>query len=166
MEVFKLINSLKIKTKLVNFLIDPDSDLKNGLDFDFYVLLSKTLLFTNEKPVLKGGGDYEIKSIKISAFEKDGLVSYLIRIEGMDILFLDAEAINCKELIKECDVVIIKTKIKSKIDEQNLASFNTNMIILWGEYEESQIASNVKKIAKISISKDKLPQELEVNLIV
>lgn len=164
MEILKFNNFIKVKTKFGNFVIDPKDKVSEEIDFSFF--LTKDTAIESLKPQLQGAGEYEIKKIKITGFGKEDKVSYLVKTEGVDVLFLDSKSFKFKELLRECQVVVIKVDEIITVDA--ILSLNAIMIILWGEKKEeiaNALDKKVKVSSKVVFTKDKLPQELEVYTI-
>ncbi len=166
MEAAKLNNSLRIKTKTGNFVIGADENLKNPSESNFFIMLNKNNNL-DLTPKLSGAGDYEIKNIKISAFSKDENVSYLVKAEGIDVMILSSNSLGIKDLVKQCQVLILR--VEGKINAESVASMDPNMVILWGSSLDEAVKILGKEAkttgSKISVTRDRLPSELEVNVI-
>lgn len=164
MEISKFNNTIKVKAKFASFVIDPSD--KAIEEIDFALFLTKNSALENIKPQFQGAGEYEIKKIKITGFGKEDKVSYLVKTEGVDILFLDSASFKFKELLKECQVAVIKADETVSVDA--ISSLNACMIVLWGEKKDEiagLLGKEPKVASKVVFTKDKLPQELEIYTI-
>lgn len=165
--------SIKIKTKRGNLVFDPNVLLKTKTEANAILLLTKNFKYSDQKLegvrlVINGGGEYEIDGIKITGVGIDDSISYLIRVENLEVLIVKASLIKkIKENIKECHAIVINAD--DLVEQSSIIDFSPRMIAVYGE-KGSEVANTldgkgVNKIDKIQIIREKLPEEMGITLL-
>ena len=160
-------NSLKIKGKRANFVVDPVEKSEPAAVISLTLPLNK-LKLPPDAVVIAGPGEYEIGGIKMSATRTDGEIIYYPKVDGVDIILGKITSFEkLQHKLKEQNIVIVYA------DAQTNASFITslasNVIIFYGEHAKALAASfgkdNITSVAKYSVTVDKLPQEVETVIL-
>lgn len=146
-------NTIKVKTKSSTFSI------RTGSAFSIF--------FENSSIVFSGPGEYEVKSIKLTGLGKAEILGFAGKIDGMDICITKSSFVKkAKDQFGECNVLILEED--EIIDQALFAAFNANIAIVCGEKSQEHVKSLGKEaapVSKFSITKEKLPAELEVILL-
>lgn len=160
-------NSIKLKGKKASFIVDPTSDmpktsadaviLLNGAD---NVDISKV---TDCRIVINGAGGYEVGGVKISGTTIPKGTLYRLFIDDINVI-IGRTADTKAEGFNACQVAIINTD--SDFNEAFVTSREPKMAILYGDKKTDSAktlgSENVSKVAKITITKDKLPEKMEI----
>lgn len=166
-------NCLKIKSKKSALVVDANPSLKTKTPADCLVLLNKegeysTAKLEGVRLLIKGTGEYEIEGVKISAFSSNSNVSYLIRADNLEtILAKSSELKKIQEIVKECQVVILRAD--TIIEGALIINLSPSVVILYGE-KANEVAGlldgkNANKTDKVQIAYDKLPEEMQITLL-
>lgn len=167
-------NSVKIRGKHASLVVDPQVKTSG----DAVLLLSENSGLTPAKVekhrlVIEGPGEYEIGGIKISSFGFGKDVAYHIRIDGLEVFvsyigFLQRQDVVQKwqDKIKEYDVVVLNAD--SPINESLITTLSPKIAAFYGEKAEEAkvISSDVQSSSKVQVSAGKLPEEMEVVLLI
>lgn len=170
MEISKLSeNGIKIKAKTVSIGIDATSSKGQT---DVAILLKGSLTkagFLNDgsQLIINGPGEYEIKGVKLTGYGKENEILYAGRIDNIRVCITKASSLSkVKDMLEDCDILILETDVIP--DQKLLVSFNPNVIVLYGQNSQEiakQLGKELIPISKYSITKDKLPSELEVSIL-
>ncbi|HET9947006.1 MAG TPA: hypothetical protein VFQ63_02990 [Patescibacteria group bacterium] len=159
--------AIKIKGKLASFIVDP-IDVKGKLAGDGILLLSpiahsKLAPVEDSRIIMQGAGEYEISSIKISGIKSEEATVYYIGLDNMVVMVGNASALKGKEVIRDADIAIIHAD--GVIDTSMLASLNPRVVVFYGAQAEQAvkaIGKEVEPVNKYTVTRDKLPVEMEV----
>jgi hypothetical protein len=161
--------SVRIKGKQASFVINPIGKVSgvNGI-FVFGKEPIDMSKVEEETIVLQGPGEYELGGVKISGIRVAGQTAYSMRIDNIELLFGDIEAIQKDYAkLKEYHIVLLMTNTIA--DASFVTSFAPNAVIFFGEKAEEtikQLAKEAyKKESKYVTTVDKLPQEMEAILL-
>lgn len=146
-------DTLKVKTKASTFLVHTGNNF--------------SIFFENSSVVLSGPGDYEVKGIKIAGLGKANLVGFFGKIDNLNICITKSSLIKqAKDQFGEYNLVLLEED--EIIDQTLFAAFNANVVIVFGSKAQDHLKTlgkEVLPVSKFSISKDKLPAEMEVVLL-
>ncbi len=173
MEVAKITtNSVRIKSKLGVFAIDP-IDTKGTLEADAVLFLNRTLTQQDINAessivIINGPGEYEIKSVKFTGVGRGNLIAYFGKFDSIDTFVVKASTLNiAKEVSRECQIAIIEADVI--VEQSAVAATNASIIIFYGDKSMESVAalgkSDIAPVNKFSISRDKLPTEVQVVVI-
>jgi len=166
-------SSIKIRFRRAVFVVDPSSEggkticdaivLLNGENSD----LSKV---SDYRIVINGPGEYEISGVKISGISIDNGFVYNIIGDGVAIILGRTKEISKisaqggKEFSTECQIAILNAD--SEFAESVVTGLESKVVVLYGDNRVSgaktmgQKNPNLSK--KLTLSKDKLPEGMEV----
>jgi hypothetical protein len=166
MEISKLSDGVKIKSKLATLGVNPFN--AKGV-IDAAILLEKTYdkkTIDGEPLILVGPGEYEIKGVKINGFGQE-IFGYTARIDSVRVSIIKASGLSkTKDIPEESDIVIIETDMLP--DQKAIAGLNARVIVLYGTNAQEtakNLGKEVSPISKYVITKDKLPSEMEVIIL-
>jgi len=163
--------SIKIKSKLALFAVNP-LNTRNNVTGDAILLLNNTvtkkqLSLEGDPLIINGPGEYEIKGVKLNGIHKNSGIVYTGRIDTMYICIAQSSSItSTKDAIEECEIAIIDAE--TPVDQKILAAMNVKVAILYGTRAQDSIKTFGKElnpVTKYSITKDKLPAEMEIVLL-
>jgi hypothetical protein len=160
-------SSLRIKGKQATLGVDPH----DKAPYNATILLgetTETAKIADELVIINGHGEYEVAGIKMTGTRNDGKIHYSMHVDGIEILLGKINALDkMQHKLKEHNIVIVLC------DEVGNASFltslATNVVIFYGQ-KAAEIAQafgkdNMKTQPKFSVTRDKLPQEVETIIL-
>lgn len=164
-------DSLRLKIKKTALAVDPKEKVAK---FDAEVILVMDKSFdasrVNEaRVIIEGPGEYEVSGLKISGLKSDGNTMYGLSSESVGILLAKASSLEkiSAEKLGDYQIVIINTD--SDLNQTLITAMEPSVVILYGEKKKEGAKLLGKESAstssKISISEDKLPEELEIMLL-
>jgi hypothetical protein len=166
MEISKLPDGIKIKSKLATLGINPFN--AKGV-IDSAILLDKIYNSNDidgQPVIINGPGEYEIKGIKINGVGNETF-GYTARIDGIQVSIIRASGLSkTKDIPEESQIVIIEADAIP--DQKSIAALNARVIILYGANAQEttkNLGKEVSPISKYIITKDKLPSEMEIIIL-
>lgn len=163
--------TLKIKSKKATIAFDPKQSIQK-FDADCVILQdndSDISRINNYRIVIDGPGEYEISGLKISGIKSEGGTIYVLSSENINTIVTKASYLEkfSSDKIGEYQIVIINAD--SEINESKITAMEPRLIILYGirATEGAKILGkeNPQILPKISISEEKLPEEIEIMLL-
>lgn len=164
-------DSLKIKSKKTTLAIDPKSSIQK-FEADAIILLDKNSDVTrinDFRVVIDAAGEYEINGLKISGATSDNDTIFTVTSENVPTLIAKASSLEkfSAEKIEDYKIVIINAD--SDLDQGKVTAMEPSMVILYGE-KAKEIAKTLGKeeaivSSKITLSEDKLPEEMDVMIL-
>lgn len=160
-------NSLKLKGKQVTFIIDPTSAmpktpadavilLDGGSDID----VSRA---TDYRIIISGPGGYEVGGAKISGLKTPKGILYKFSIDDLVIILGSPTEANM-EGFNACQVAVVSTN--NDFNESFVTGLEPKITVLYGDKKTEAAktlgAETVSSVSKITITKDKLPEKMEV----
>lgn len=159
--------SIKLKGKEATFIVDPGREIAKT-SADGIILLNglesiDTSRVTDSRIIINGQGGYEVGGAKISGTTTSKGTLYRISID--DILIIIGRAAETKtEGFNACQVAIVNTE--SNFNESFVTALEPKIVLLYGEKSKEEAkalgAENISSSQKISITKDKLPEKMEI----
>lgn len=160
-------NSIKLKGKKVTFVIDPVKEMSKTsadavilLDGDKDIDVNRV---TDSRVVISGPGGYEVGGSKISGTRTTSGVLYKFAIDNLLIIVGFAAEIKAEDF-NDCDVVVVNTG--KNFQEAFVAGLEPKIAILYGDKKiESAKTLGIESVvasSKITVTKDKLPEKMEV----
>lgn len=116
--------------------------------------------------VMAGPGEYEVGGVKVSGVRSGELAAYYLSVDGIMVLVGSTSGIKSRENAKDADVSVLLAD--SVVDQSALATVTNNVAVFYGPQAEENIKSlgkEIQPVGKYVITKDKLPQEMEVVLL-
>lgn len=160
-------NSIKLKGKQVTFIVDPGKEMPKT-SADAIILLNGSngidvARVTDSRIIIDGPGGYEVGGVKISATKMPKGNLYRLSIDGVSIVLgsaTDAEM----EGFNVCQVAIVNTN--NGFNEAFVTALEPKVTVLYGdkkiESAKTLGAENVVLVPRITITKDKLPEKMEI----
>lgn len=161
-------DSLKVKGKTAQVLIDPSSDMAKT-EASAILLLSSQHAHVSKvegyRLVIEGPGEYEISGIKISAFELHNHLAYEIHVDGVELLLVTAQSLKASlEKVKEYHVVVVRSD--ASLNQSVITTLSPQVVILYGEKAKDEAKllgkDTASTIQKYQTTVEKLPEEMEV----
>ncbi len=164
-------DSLKIKSKKTTLAIDPKSVVPK-FEADAIVLLDKNSDVTrinDFRVVIDAAGEYEINGLKISGVTSDDDTIFTVTSENVPTLIAKASALEKIPTDKIGDYKILIINADNDLDQGRVTAMEPNVVILYGE-KAKEIAKTLGKegaavSSKITLSEDKLPEEMDVLIL-
>lgn len=162
-------NSIKIRGKRVSFIIDPPIDGPK-ISADAVICLSNGLP-TNAsrvegyRVIIKGQGEYQVGGAMIAGVKADKEYIYRIAVDDVQVLVAKASDISkFKGDLGSSEVLVLNAD--SDIEASIITNMEPRMVVLYGDKEE-EIAkilgkSEIKTMEKTTVSKEQLPEMMEV----
>lgn len=162
-------STIKIKGKQTSIIVNPVKSIKQQ-SAEITLFLKQT---TDSDPSkvqdarisIFGPGEYEVGGIKISSFRVgDELVHSLIA-DSVEMLLLDCSVLEkIKDKARDYDVMVINTP--QAFDSSLITAFSPSVVLVYGE-KAKEAAKDLGKeeisaVSKYTITKEKLPEEMEV----
>jgi hypothetical protein len=165
-------NSIKIKIKKVNFVIDPGSSIsKTNADaiiaFDASAIDSTRV--TDYRVIIKGPGEYEVGGVKVVGVKDGESLAYSLIAQETSIIIGKASSLG-KMLDKVSEHGIAVLDIDSKLDPSIITAIEPRYLVLYGEKVKEELSSLSKELLekktessqKISLNEEKMPEEMEL----
>jgi len=166
-------NSLRLKGREATFVVDPAKDM-DKTPADAVILLNglgniDTLRVTGFRIIINGAGGYEVGGSKITGSKTPKGTLYRISID--DVIIILGRSTDAKiEGFSACQVLIVDTN--SDFNESfvtAVTAMEPKIAVLYGEKKlevaKALGAENVALVSKISITKDKLPDKMEIAVL-
>ena len=164
-------SSLKIKSKKTTLAVDPKSSISK-FDADAILLIDKdsdTKRVDNFRVIINSVGEYEVSGLKISGIKAGNNVMFALSSDNANALITKASLLENiqSEKIDEYKIAIINAD--AKINQSILTSMEPSVVVLYGEKAKEEAKAmgkeNASVSSKISVSEDKLPEEMEVMVL-
>lgn len=165
-------DTIRIKGKSVNFLIDPSSSIsKTSADAVIFLndikdsdkRLSKV---TDYRVVIKGPGSYEVGGARLSCEGEEDELFYSLNVDLLNIFLVRARGLLRQEDKGPCNILILN--VDADFKESMVSSFEPSVVIFYGE-KGDQAAKTLGKehqtVSKFSQTLDKLPTDTQVVLL-
>lgn len=158
--------SIKIKSKLANFVVDP---LSNSPKTDADVIISlgsevNSSKITDFRLIIQGPGEYEVKGVKVSG-EKANLGGiFKLTLDKLNVVLAKASDLSKADKAGEANVVVINAD--DAVSDKAITTMAPNVVVFYGE-KAVEAAKALKEnsadaVSKYAVTFDKLPQEMEV----
>lgn len=159
--------SIKLKGKQVTFIVDPVKEISKT-PADAIILLNGSVdidvtRVIDSRIIIDGPGGYEVGGAKISGTKTPLGTLYRLSIDGISIVLgsvTDAKI----EGFSICQVAIVNTT--NDFNEAFVAALESKITVLYGDKKVESAktlgAENVVVVPKITITKDKLPEKMEI----
>lgn len=161
--------SIKIKGKQVSFLINPVLG-KAKLAADAVFLTSDNTVESPEvegvRLTMSGPGEYEVGGVKITGVRIAEHTSYFFTVDGVSVLVATASSLKGKESLRDVAVAVIAAD--APVDESVLATVTDNVAVFYGQEAVETVKAlgkEVQPVPKYVVTKEKLPQEMELVLL-
>lgn len=159
--------SIKLKGKQVTFIVDPAKGMPKT-PADGVILLDGASNIdvgrvTDSRIVIRGPGGYEVGGAKISGTKTPKGTIYKLTIDDVSIVLGFATDAKIEDF-NACQIAVINTN--SDFNESFVTALEPKMAVLYGDKKVESAkalgAETVSPVSKITITKDKLPEKMEV----
>ncbi len=170
MEITKLsINSLKIRGKQTSVVVNPQDKV---VTFEAAVIFNTSSSSLKLKPdilTIDGPGEYEIGGLKITGVRYEDSVTYTFIVDEVRIGLIDNKTL-AKFHAKLPDVNVLVVMVTSEDDLSISTNVANSAVLYMGDKAEEVINKYIKegvsKSNKYTVTKDKLPTEVQQILLV
>lgn len=173
--------SIRLRGKKTTLVIDPFSKETAGLKFekteaDAVLLTAKNSprisldQVSNSRVVIDGPGEYEVGGVAIHGIAIDGIATYVVKIDGVTMLHLGdiSNPLSDSEIEKYPSIDILFV-YGGKDTADMIAKLEPKIVVPLNFTNETLDAflkelgkESVKPVSKLTITKEKLPSEMEV----
>lgn len=164
-------DTLRLKIKKTTLAVDPKTKVTK-FDADAVLVMDKDTdpSRVNESRVtITGAGEYEISGLKISGINSEKDVLYGLSSENSNILVAKASSLDKISSEKLGDYQVVVVNVDSDLNQSLITAMEPRIVVLYGEKSKEGAKllgkESAQKSSKISISEDKLPEELEVMIL-
>jgi len=164
-------DSLKIKIKKTTLAVDPKQKISK-FDADAVLIMDQNCdvsRINNYRVVIDEAGEYEIAGLKVLGIKTDKNVIYGLNSENVDTLVASVSSLETISKDKLSDYQVIILNVDSDLNQSVVTAMEPRVVILYGEKAKEGVKAmgkeNAIKASKISLSEDKLPEELDVMLL-
>ncbi len=162
-------NSLKIKGKQTSVVVNP---LDKSVTFEAAVVFDspKSLLkLKSDILTIDGPGEYEIGGLKITGVRYEDSVSYTFIVDDVRIVLVDNKTL-AKFHSKLPDVNLVIVMVSSEDDLSSATNVAGSAVLYMGDKSDEVVNKSIKegvtKTSKYTVTKDKLPTEVQQLLLV
>jgi len=161
-------NSIKIHSKYANFIVDP-APQGTKVSCDAVILLNNNNIdlgrVVDYRIIIDGPGEYEVNGVKVLGVRGDRGFVYGIAADGFSVILgKSSETSKIKEDTFLCQIAILN--VDDEVNSSMVTKLEPKIMILYGEDKENAAKvlgkGNIPSVKKVSLTKDKLPEEMEV----
>lgn len=164
-------STLKIKSKKTTLAFDP-SEKVSRFDADAVVVTgepSGISRVNNHRVVINGPGEYEVSGLKITGLKTTGDTMYELTSDSANVLVSKTSTLNSFSADKLGDYSIVILNVDEDLNQSVVTAMEPRVVVLFGEKNKDGAkvlgSENSSQVSKISLSEEKLPEELEVVLL-
>ena len=163
-------NSIRIRSKHAALVVDPTEDLAKT-NADGIILLSNSNFdigrILDYRIVIEGAGEYEVGGVKISVENRGEGFVYSLLVDGIKIVLGKISVIGkIQDSANACDIALLNADSDLKT---TITSLEPKVVILYGDKKLDGVKllgkEGIPAVQKFTITKDKLPTEMEVILL-
>lgn len=161
-------SSVKIRFKQTSFVVDP-AHRGSKISSDAIILLDRgndlSLKAVEYRIIINGPGEYELSGVKVLGVKVDKGFVYGIADDGFGIILgKTSEISKIKDETFSCQIALLN--VDDNLNQSIVTRLEPKIVVLYGANKENGAKilgkENLTPIKKFTITKDKLPQELEV----
>ena len=164
-------DSLKIKIKKTTLSVDPKTSIQK-FDADAVLLMnenSDVSRINNYRVVVDGPGEYEIGGLKVLGIKTGDNIIYTLSYQNVATIIAKASCLNGTSVDKLGEYPVAIINADSDLNQDVLTAIEPRVIVLYGEKAKEGAKSlgkeNISPSSKITVSEEKLPEELDVMLL-
>lgn len=164
-------DTLKIKNKKATLAIDPKSSITK-FEADAVLSMDKDFDDTrinDSRVTIDSVGEYEISGLKVSGLKSDIGVMYGLVSENSSALVAKASSLEKMSADKIGEYQVAVINVDSDLNQSVVTAMEPRLVILYGEKAKEGAKllgkESVTSTSKVSVSDDKLPEELDVVLL-
>lgn len=162
-------NSIKLKGKLATFIVDPSKEMPK-IQADAVILLNSDYIDVSRvgdfRIIINGAGEYEINGVKISGTTTPKGVLYKLLIDDLSII-LGRTSESKTEGFSSCQIAVINTD--AEFNESFVTALEPKITVIYGnaKAESAKVLGleNPTFVPKVTITKEKLPEKMEVIIL-
>lgn len=165
--------TIKIRSKRAALSVDPVPAERAKASSDASLFLQKgvfqSVLPEGVRLAVVGTGEYEIAGIKITVKGgEDGHLIYDIRVDGTELLLGRAEAIRRVQEYDMKEYAIVVVRVDGQLNASALTAVSPRVVVLYGAKAGEaarQLGKQSSPLAKVQVTTEKLPEEMEVMVL-
>ncbi len=164
-------DTLRLKIKKATLAVNPKTKVTK-FDADAVLVMDENTDPTRvnqSRVTINGAGEYEVSGLKIAGINSEKDVLYGLSSENTGILVAKASSLEKISPDKLGDYQIVLVNADSDLNQSLITAMEPNVVVLYGEKSKEGAKllgnENAPTSSKISISEDKLPEELEVMIL-
>ncbi len=159
-------NNLKLKGKQVVFIVDPSKEMLKTTG-DAVILLNgfsnvDTSRVIDSRITINGAGEYEVAGTKVSGTQTPNGIIYKLSIDDISIVL--GRVGGKIEGISDCQIAIINAD--GEFNESFVTALEPKITVLYGdkkiESAKTLGTESITPVSKITVTKDKLPEKMEI----
>jgi hypothetical protein len=161
-------DAIRLKTKQALFLINPQDKMT---DANATVFLTQDHALPDDENivVIDGPGDFEIGGVKLSGIRSGSDMVYSLILDGIEVMIGKIAPIEkIQHKVKEHDAVIVTSDDMTATNAAFITGLATAYLVAVGQKGKTLLDSFGKEpqtMNKLTISKDKLPTEMQTILL-
>jgi hypothetical protein len=162
--------SIKIKGKKTSFIIDPMKGIvKNSADA--IVLLKGRMEIdlsrvADARIILEGPGSYEVNGTRVAGLKTPNGILYKFQVDDLTIILGYATDAKVEEF-NTCQIAVVNTD--ANFSESFITAMEPKMTILYGDKASESAKTlggeQVAPVSKISVTKDKFSEKMEIAIL-
>lgn len=162
--------SIKLKGKSIAIIVDPLKDMPKVAS-DATVLLDgytdiDVSRVIESRIIISGAGEYEVGGTKISGTTTPTGTLYKLSIDNISVI-VGRAAESKIEGFSTSQVAVLNTD--SDFNESFVTSLEPKITVLYGDKKDEAAkmlgAENVSSVSKVTMTKDKLPEKMEIAVL-
>lgn len=164
--------TIKIRSKRAALTVDPVPAERAKASSDVSLFLQKgvmqSVLPEGVRLSVAGPGEYEIAGVKITVKGEDGHLIYNIRVDGTELLLGRAEAIRGVQEHDMKEYTIVVVRVDGQLNASALTALSPRVVVLYGAKAGEaarQLGKQSSPLAKVQVTTEKLPEEMEVMVL-
>lgn len=165
-------NTIKIKGKNVNFIVDPTSLMpKTPADAvlfmkDFNDVDSAVSKVAEARVIITGPGSFEVGGARVSAVRAGSGLFYSLNIDGLNISLGNTAGVQEQQDNASSGVLVLN--VDSDFKESMISSFEPSVAVLYGDKADQALkllGKEYQTVSKFTQTADKLPTDPQVVLL-
>ena len=163
--------SLKIKNKKATLAINPKTSIQK-FDADAIIVIDKNCdvnRVNNYRVIIDAPGEYEVSGLKISGVKTETDNFFVLTAGNVSTLVAKASSLEKipSQSLGEYEILIIEAD--TDLNQGLITAMEPKVVILYGEKAKEGAKALGKEAAvtssKIALSEDKLPEEMDVQIL-
>lgn len=160
--------TIRLKGKLATLLVDPVATRgKQQAEAALLLNLSKTdAEIEGLRLTMAGPGEYEVSGVKITGIRNEAGILYYLTLDNVKLLVGAASSLKGKESLRDVDIAVLLAE--GLVDQSALATVADSVAIFYGPQTQENakvLGKEAQSVNKYVITKEKLPQEMEVVIL-
>lgn len=164
-------NSIKIRSRHASIIVDPSVD-GSKVSSDAVILLNYNNVDLSRamdyRIVINGPGEYEISGVKVLGIKGDRGFVYSMAADGLSVIFgKSSEVSKIKDDTFLCQIAILN--VDDEFSSSIVTKLEPKIVVLYGDNKESGAKilgkESTPPIKKFTITKEKVPEEMEVVML-